>query len=80
MNAWMLQIWKNGFFELRTNSFEDSSITYIQESSTFVDVPEEIKEPKVPRRTNDEMAIMDIIVAQLDKKYFKTCMLIFTWM
>ena len=54
-------------------TFEDALITKIPEYSQLLHVPEqELQKPKKKRRTNYEMAIVDVIIDQLCKKYQDT--------
>jgi len=55
------------------HTFEDALITMIPEYSQLLHVPEqELQKPRKKRRTNYEMAIVDIIIDQLCKKYQDT--------
>ena len=64
---------KNAFLELMTDhSFTDTLITYIDESSELIEVADDFKIPKAPRRTKFEIELLNIVVSQLEKKYNDT--------
>ena len=59
--------------ELMTDHcFNDSLITFIDDSSTLLHVSEDIKVPKAPRRSNFEIQVLNLIIDMLAKKFNDT--------
>ena len=60
---------KNAYLKILTDhTFEDAMITKIPEFSKLLHVPEEVKMPKKPRRTNFEIGMINLISTLLSSK------------